>query len=82
MNNKSVVLELSGRLEGEHLIELQKAFRAAASDENLVLDLNEVKLVDQDAVTFLACCQASGAKLRNCPGYIRRWIAREREPGF
>ena len=27
-----------------------------------------------DAVTFLAKCEASGSRLRNCPAYIRNWI--------
>jgi hypothetical protein len=45
---------------------------------NLVLDLEEMKLVDQQAVTFLAACQARGTKLRNCATYIKEWIAREK----
>jgi hypothetical protein len=32
--------------------------------------MQEVKLVDQDAITFLSHCEDSGAQLRNCPGYI------------
>jgi anti-anti-sigma regulatory factor len=82
VDQQSVSLRLSGRLEGEQLGELQMAFAAEAPNEEVVLDLKEVKLVDQDAVTFLACCQASGIKLRNCPIYIREWIAREREARF
>jgi len=39
--------------------------------------LKDVRLVDQDAVTFLAECEASGARLRNCPAYIRNWIGSE-----
>ncbi|HLX82762.1 MAG TPA: hypothetical protein VKR59_02625 [Terriglobales bacterium] len=44
---------------------------------NFVLDLEEMKLVGQEAVSFLADCQARGTKLRNCPAYIKEWIARE-----
>src|SRR5271156_6023837 len=47
------------------------------SRRNLELDLRDVKRVDQQVVTFLARCQASGTRLRNCPPYIREWIARE-----
>jgi len=68
------VLTLSGRLEGEQLNELQKVFAPAAEQQNLVLDLKDLRLVDQDAVRFLADWEIGGASLRNCPAYIREWI--------
>lgn len=77
-----VVLQLSGRLEGEHLTELQKAFAAERGDQDLVLDMKEVRLVDHEVVTFLAGCEARGVKLRNCAIYIREWVTRERETRF
>lgn len=79
LDNESVVLQLIGRIEGNDLTELRKALAAEAGDRDLVLDVKNVKLVDRDAVAFLACCEASGAELRNCPGYIREWVARERK---
>jgi hypothetical protein len=39
-----------------------------------VLDLQEVQLVDHDAVRFLAGCEADGTQLEHCPAYIREWI--------
>ncbi len=69
-----VVLSLSGRLEGEQLSDLQKVFALAAEQQDLVLDLKDLKLVDQDAVRFLADWETGGASLRNCPAYIREWI--------
>jgi len=45
----------------------------------VVLDLKDIKLVNRDAVKFLAHCEADGARLENCPAYIREWIARERD---
>jgi len=42
------------------------------------LDLEEVKLVDRDAVRFLADCEGNGIELCECSPYIRDWIARER----
>jgi hypothetical protein len=39
--------------------------------------LKEVKLVDRDAVRFLAHCETKGATLQNCPVYIREWMRRE-----
>jgi hypothetical protein len=44
-----------------------------------VLDLKEVKLVDRDAVRFLAEIEAQGARLRNCSAFVRQWISRERD---
>jgi anti-anti-sigma regulatory factor len=74
-----VVLRLSGRIEGEQLLELRDVFASEAEGRNVVLDLQDVKLVDQNTVTFLAHCEASGTQLRNCPAYIREWVGREKE---
>jgi ABC-type transporter Mla MlaB component len=74
-----IVFRLSGRLEHEQLTELQKVFESKARSANLVIDLANVKLVDREAVSFLACQERGGAQLRNCPTYIREWIAREND---
>jgi anti-anti-sigma regulatory factor len=74
---KFVVFTLSGRIEVEYLAELQRLFEIDGQDVTVVLDMKEVKLVDRDAVRFLARCEADGAKLENCPAYIREWIERE-----
>ena len=76
-NGKFVVFTLSGRIKPPGLAELQKLLECEAGDHNLVLDLNEVKLVDREAVGFLASCEAKNIKLANCPAYIREWIERE-----
>ena len=68
---------LSGRIKPAGLAELQKLLESEAGDHKLVLDLEEVKLVDRDVVSFLASCEANGIKLANCPAYIREWIERE-----
>jgi hypothetical protein len=78
-DGERVVLGISGRLNGDGLSELQKALLAEGMAwPKVELDLAEVKLVDQEVVTFLACCELGGTKLRNCPPYIREWIERER----
>jgi anti-anti-sigma regulatory factor len=69
-----IVLKLIGRLEGNQLSELEDAFGSEADVQSLILDLTDVRLVDQDAVRFLAGCEARGAQLRNYPAYIREWI--------
>jgi hypothetical protein len=76
-NGKSVVFSLSGRIKAAALAELQKLQKGEAVDHNIALDLKHVKLVDRDAVIFLASCEATGMKLSNCPRYIREWIRKE-----
>ena len=72
---------LSGRIEAEYLSELRRLVEGEERRRRLTLDLGEVKLVDRDAVTFLAQCEAAGATLENCPVYVREWITRERAEG-
>jgi anti-anti-sigma regulatory factor len=71
------VYTLSGRIRAEEVAELQRLFEVEGQDHGIVLDLKEVKLVDRDAVKFLARCKATGTQLKNCPAYIREWIVRE-----
>jgi hypothetical protein len=73
-----VVFALSGRIEAELTMELQKLIDLEAESRCIVLDLKQIQLVDQDTVRFLARCEADGIKLENCPAYIREWILRER----
>ena len=76
--NGKVVFTLSGRIEAEHVEELQRVFALETVDRLLVLDLKDVTLVDRDAVKYLARREANGVELQNCPPYIREWIERER----
>jgi anti-anti-sigma regulatory factor len=68
------VFTLIGRIEAEDVKELRQLLALEIPGQYLVLDLRDVSLVDQDAVTFLARCEADGIKLENCPPYIRQWI--------
>ena len=69
-----VRLVLSGRIEHEHLAELQRLIDEDAQRGPITLDLRDVRLVDREAVDFLARCEANGVRLRNCPAYLREWI--------
>jgi hypothetical protein len=71
-------LTLSGRIDAEHLSDLRRLIEGEDPQGRLTLDLEEVKLVDQDAVRFLARCEAAGATLEGCAAYVREWITRER----
>lgn len=71
-----LTLAFSGRIQSEHLGHFSIPF--GNERRRIVLDLNEVILVDREAVRFLALCEMKGAELRNCPPFIREWILRER----
>jgi anti-anti-sigma regulatory factor len=75
----STVLVLSGRLEAEHLEELEGLFERQEDLPTIVLDLREVRLADRDAVRFLARCESGGIRLENCPAYIREWMGKEKD---
>ena len=76
--DRFVVLTLSGRVQMEYVAELQNLVDFAAAKNSVVLDLKEVRLVDREAVQFLARCEAEGVEIDNCPAYIREWIEKER----
>ena len=71
------VFTLSGRMEGEHVVELKELFDH--DYRNIVLDLRDLRLADRDAVRFLKRCEGDGMKLQNCPAYVREWMDREKE---
>jgi anti-anti-sigma regulatory factor len=70
-------IRLIGRMRAEHVREL--AQQIAESESKIVLDLEELKLVDVEAVRFLGSCEVAGVTLLNCAPYIRDWIGKERD---
>lgn len=75
-DGRLAILRLSGRLESRQLGELKAYLKGIT--ETVMIDLSQVKLVDRDAVCFLAACEAEGVELSQCSPYIREWINRER----
>ena len=73
----STTIRLIGRMRAEHLSELEKQIRE--SESKIVLDLEELNLVDVEAVRFLGVCETQGVALLNCSPYIRDWIGKERD---
>ncbi len=67
---------LCGQIDAKELPELRRLL-AAEEQKYLVLDLKEVKLVDREALGFLAHCEGNGIGVENCPAYIREWLLRE-----
>ena len=75
-DGETATFQLSGRIEEDHLVELQAEVQRYRP--RLVFDLAETTLVDLAVVRFLAAHEGDGVELLRCPRYIREWIARER----
>jgi anti-anti-sigma regulatory factor len=73
----STTIRLIGRMQAEHLTELETQIKESRS--KIVLDLEELNLVDVEAVRFLGRCEVAGVTLVNCCPYIRDWIGKERD---
>ena len=72
--NGQVLFTLSGRIEEGEIPELEQLLALERSGQQLIFNLRDVTLVNQDAVKFLAHCEAHGITLENCPLHIRTWI--------
>jgi hypothetical protein len=70
-------IRLIGRMRAEHLPELEKQIKESGS--KIALDLEELNLVDVEAVRFLGKCEVEGVTLLSCSPYIRDWIGKERD---
>jgi len=66
-------------MDTENMGELETLVGKEADGSRIVLDLRDLTLVDQDAVSFLKRCEADNITLKNCPAYIREWITRGRK---
>jgi hypothetical protein len=73
--NGGVVFTLSGRLEAGNLCELSAVLGAEPAGKPVALDLNDLVLVDEDAIRLLLDCERNGIALRHCPRYIAAWMA-------
>jgi hypothetical protein len=78
VEGERVFFTLTGRIQATQVPDLLGLLRSESSAHRIVFDLEQVKLVDRDAVFFLALSEARGAELRNCAAYIRKWIDQER----
>ena len=76
--NGQVVFTLSGRMQTDDIEQVQQLLIVETPGQQLMFDLRDVTLVNQDAVTFLADCEAKGIKLESCPLHIRNWINQEK----
>ena len=67
---------LSGELRSEHIADVRAEMEGVAA--GLTFDLDELNLVDVDAVRFLNVCETQGVQVVNCSPYIREWMLQER----
>jgi hypothetical protein len=74
-----VIFTLSGRIQGDYVAALQRRCALESAGRLLVLEVQEVTLLDRNAVPFRARCEADGRTLAHGPASIRRWIVRERD---
>lgn len=69
-------VRLSGEFRSEDLDQVKAEIKLCESP--VVLDLDELDLVDVEAVRFLNACEAKGISVLNCSPYISEWMSRER----
>ena len=69
-------LRLSGDFRFDHINQVMAEINLG---ETVALDLNEVNLVDVEAVRFLNAREDEGISVLHCSPYIRTWMVRERE---
>lgn len=69
-------LVLIGRIASPDVQRLKA--QIAEMGKPVALDLRQLRLVDLDAVRFLAAAERAGIELRHLPPYIREWVNLEK----
>ena len=75
-SESETALTLSGRITSRDVQQLKA--RIAEARGPVALELQQVRLVDLDAVHFLAAAERGGIELRDVPPFVRAWILLER----
>jgi hypothetical protein len=76
--NGDVVFTLSGQMDEEPIAELEKLISSEPNGRRIILDLKDLTLVNENAISFLVRCEANSITLKNCPAYVREWINAQR----
>lgn len=69
-------IRLSGEFRSEHLDQVRDEIELCGSPA--ALDLQELDLIDVEAVRFLNVCEANGISVVHGSPYIREWMSREK----
>lgn len=70
-------IRLSGEFRSGHVHQVKTEIDQCGSRS--VLDLEEVDLVDVEAIHFLNSCEDQGVSVLNASAYIKKWMVQERE---
>jgi hypothetical protein len=65
-------------MDEEPIAELETLINSEANGSRIVLDLKDVTLVNENAISFLERCESNSITLKNCPAYVREWINAQR----
>ena len=76
VGKREIRICLSGQLRSEHIGQLKSEVERGRS--SVTLDLEELDLVDIEAVRFLNACESAGVSILHCSPYIREWMLQER----
>jgi anti-anti-sigma regulatory factor len=74
--DSETIFTLIGRITSPDVQQLKAEI--AETQNRVTLDLEQVSLVDLDAVHFLAMVEQQGIHLRHLPQYVREWILQEK----
>jgi hypothetical protein len=69
-------IRLSGEFRVGHLDQVKTEIERCESP--VALDLEELDLVDREAVRFLNACESAGVSILHCSAYITEWMLQER----
>ena len=75
-DSRKVRLRLSGEFRSPHLDQVKAEI---SGGEPIALDLEEVDLVDIEAIRFLNAREDEGISVLHCSPYIKEWMSRERQ---
>jgi hypothetical protein len=79
--NPDVVFTVIGELNADTINELLKLLAGESATHAVALDLADLVLADRQSMRVLQECEARGIGLRNCPAYLRAWMASEEARG-
>ncbi len=75
-DSRKVLLRLSGEFRSHQLDQVKAEI---SRGEPIALDLEEVDLVDIEAIRFLNAREDEGISVLHCSPYIKEWMSRERQ---
>ena len=71
----SLIVQLVGELDVEHLAELEAQINDAPCP--VVVDIGELTLISVEGIRFLNVCRDNGLRIINASGYVTEWMTLE-----